>query len=140
MYIYIYICMYVYIYMYIYIYIYICILYIYIDIHIYIYCYTCPKNRPVMQAKNGKYMQILMIFFFAHKSQSLFFLDPVKPSLLLLQSPIDGSDADACLLIHGANDVTIRHQDHHMPSTLAGDLTSTPVVSSTKIMAYPRVN
>jgi hypothetical protein len=93
-----------------------------------------------MQAKNGKYARDdLFILFMAHKSQSLFFLDPVKPSCLLLQSPIDGSDADACLLIHGANDVTIRHQDHHMPSTLAGDLTK-PVVSSTKIMAYPLVN
>ena len=107
--------------------------YIYILLHL-------PEESPSHASKEWQIYANIDDLFFAHKSQSLFFLDPVKPSLLLLQSPIDGSDADACLLVHGANDVTIRHQDHHMPSTLAGDLTSTPVVSSTKIMAYPRVN
>ena len=108
---------------------------------IYIYIAT-PARRIAQSCKqrmaNMQGMICLYCLWLINPNH-YFFLDPVKPSCLLLQSPIDGSDADACLLIHGANDVTIRHQDHHMPSTLAGDLTK-PVVSSTKIMAYPLVN
>ena len=105
-------------------------IYIY-NVYINIYCYTCPKNRPVMQAKNGKYARNNL--FMAHESnkcQSFFFLDPVKNHHFCFFNPplMAAMDAGACLLIHGANDVTIRHQDHHMPSTLAGDLTK-PVVS-----------